>query len=1758
MGTYITEHFAGYGEFVGKVVQQSGGVCHVVYHDGDHDEMTPDDVRDLAIPSGRRVRAIDNYVLGGMHVHATGFRKELRRWHSASGSSPPPWKRHRGATVPPGSTGGVREYYASLPIVRDIYDTLGCTPGDGVLAVLQGPLSDLVKRELTARRRARDSATENTKLKKLMASQHDQGRRNAEALVTKLCGPGFDSSRTRRRHANSWMQRIVKAYPDDVRKQCQAAADIADRFAVKTTPGYKDADGNVYSDEQVQTALAIATSLREMNTELRRRFPAGRYPNGIRTLVRASGLSISLPNKLAGADRRARLVRTTKKLLLQERARWVRWLDDKGCGLVSLRGAIRSNKFPPEWCQRVHHAWLDPDVTRASERTRDDLIGPDGTRVRKHLLETRVGVAIARIKAICTAHFHADFEYEDGRKRRDGFTAKSTFIRSLRPFNVVNAFGNVNTSLCRRHMQLEYSLTAVYNWQRLLRSKGIVPTSQKMLPRNVYALRRLLTCPRTDDRGCPASCPCRTGMAIDTEVKQQARDPEQEVPESDKGMPALTDDDGGGDKADAASKANAEFGDASALLSTANGDDYGTPPSTPSAVESAATSTGLAPTPRRHGHVDLHVQRRTWIRQRTKRRALETTSSDEEISSGSDELFGSDGEDDVLAWCRFNQKHSGRPTTFRGRRGERVKVRGISNQPGVLKVQLLRQDPLWADTAAGRADRTSHGMALRVRVTHADTVEDISVTWNNVYKARDPTFATEQQGEDNVCDSATCNMQAFWDLPTQMPASERSTKQAFNLLVRRLLRGHTQPIDADTLAEWYLRKTADDLDTAEALASEQAAVRTLIDGALQVGVFAASEEGLLAYLGTCHELFLPWACRRQDEDGFTTSQTDSGLLPPPGVPNNGNCLHWEHLPPHAERGQCGAYLCPGLRGTEAHYHVVHPLRRCPRCRVKFCVDCFDTAMNHIHGRDMYGEDEDKPVGFGRIACNCPPELSTPVVGDYQKIWALRNVRDADSGIDYCVGIEGQHGHCVYDSDNLSSCPRCATRFCEYCRRLVSNGGCRGPCIDCQCPAGSKWPAADDIDFDVDDNGDVDVGEDDVGVLGGGVEGRDDSTPFDNLECVQGSCDRCRDLRLLVGADGNGGLLASNELDQCASDMTIKWQKWEQAPTSNPDKDARYDFRTKKTNVHAIIEDMKTWWHAVGIHHDDAKWFARDKKWKRRHFPRGHVHCVQDFAMNGDFCVKNQHASRFFESWQYTLYGAPFDSYVEDRTDIPDAEKAALIEMFDAEGLPHIITDSIIIITEDTLHDVSAVQHFNTKCIVPLLKKLIKDLKMVEVTSDGAPDQYYNKNLVYWVSTCKAKLGVSYDWTIGVASHGKDMADGENGGAKKSVNTANMEHESGVVDRHSSIESVPEVVSHLRAKYQVRTDNVLKQRGKGIYRRHILHVGLKDISRRLPIVQPLQYDTGRTNSKGARIKKGIKSLHQFTDVGIPGTIVARRRPCHFCRGCAEVDTAAMHNDCCHKARCGPTYTIKIKASAATAVLYDLRCKGKEIGVKLAEEAEAGDYIAVESPDACLPFFMGEVETGVVITRDNDDGSSDDGEDDRQDAVISVRRWMPLVSGGGGNVYERVDGEDNSAVVMVRCVNIRALIPKKAADDDKDFAVVRQRRRRRQQRQDLLQCTNGTCIKYLFKDKPKTWYKGTVIRVHNSGVNKGMAHVKFDDGDTYFNLPVSADDIAQSGGNKMEIVSGGVPTAAAQVDAQQRRLSAKQKKAIAASIVPPTGR
>ena len=942
---------------------------------------------------------------------------------------------------------------------------------------------------------------------------------------------------------------IEKAYPGDTLKACQVASDLADRFCIKTVVA-KTVDGHGdLTEREVDICISIAVSLRQWSQKLRGIF-GGRYSTEARTATRVVGMASSLPNETASLHARARFLGTTPAMLVQEQARWLAWLDDHNLGLLNRRGKERKDKFPIEWVEQTRAAWLDPAVTRASERTRDELQDPADRkrRVRKHLLETRVGVALRKIMSICKAFFHPTFQYSDGRARPDGYTAKRTFVRCLRPFNVKDSFGNKNTSLCRRHMQMEKWLNALHHYQRLLRSKKLVPADQALLPADNYEARRLLTCERQDRRRCAAECPCRESRAL---------------------------------------------------------------------------------------------------------------------------------------------------------------------------------------------------------------------------------------------------------------------------------------VSAETKAS---------------------------DGALP--------------------------------------------------------------------------------------------------------------------------------------------------------------------------------------------------------------------------------------------------------------------PFDNLLCLQNKCDKCRDLRLLVGHAGRRGRLAPNELGR--TDMAIKWEQW--CKETNPvTKELVWDFRTKTTSVEVMIADMKQYWAGFLVHHFEAKWFSRDKKYKRRHFPRGTVHCVQDFSQNGDFDVKDEHHSRYYESHQYTLYGMPFDSHIDDRTDIPEEEKTRLKAMMDKQGLPHIITDSVIVITPDTLHDVSAVIHFNKHVLVPLLRRLITGLTGILVTSDGAPNQYYNKDLMYWLSTAEQQTkdgdtpGIWFDWVVGVAAHGKDLSDGECGAGKNSVNTANMEHVSGDQDgRHQSIETDREVVSHLRAHFRIRDDNVIKKKGHGLYRRHVIHVPLRAISRRRPDVDAIAY----RNADG--VTKGIKSLKQFISCGRPGKLICRGRPCHFCTDCNNV-TALRANpaglSCPHTEHCGRLYTVTVKAAAAAASTRVLRQDVERRGLRLCREATKGDFVAVEAEEGCLPYFMGEVCDGEIL-----------GDDTKK---MKVRRWLPLASGGGCNIYTYQQLREGTvdAFADVLCSAVRACIKPADADGGGDFALVNRSalqlgRREEIVRQDQCYCKTGTVICYMFKDAAPQWSRGVVKKMQENG----MAHVEFDDGDPFYNLPVSKSDLAESGGNKIRFMSG----------------------------------
>ena len=76
--------------------------------------------------------------------------------------------------------------------------------------------------------------------------------------------------------------------------------------------------------------------------------------------------------------------------------------------------------------------------------------------------------------------------------------------------------------------------------------------------------------------------------------------------------------------------------------------------------------------------------------------------------------------------------------------------------------------------------------------------------------------------------------------------------------------------------------------------------------------------------------------------------------------------------------------------------------------------------------------------------------------------------------------------------------------------------------------------------------------------------------FANVKCLENKCETCKNLRLLVGDDGEGGsLLQANEIGAPAS---IKWERWTKSMnpvTGNPG----WDFATVTTSFSEVAKDL---------------------------------------------------------------------------------------------------------------------------------------------------------------------------------------------------------------------------------------------------------------------------------------------------------------------------------------------------------------------------------------------------------------------------------------------------------------------------------------------------------------------------------------------------------------------------------------------------------
>ena len=89
--------------------------------------------------------------------------------------------------------------------------------------------------------------------------------------------------------------------------------------------------------------------------------------------------------------------------------------------------------------------------------------------------------------------------------------------------------------------------------------------------------------------------------------------------------------------------------------------------------------------------------------------------------------------------------------------------------------------------------------------------------------------------------------------------------------------------------------------------------------------------------------------------------------------------------------------------------------------------------------------------------------------------------------------------------------------------------------------------------------------------------------------------------------------------------------------------------------------------------------------------------------------------------------------VEDLTNISPIERASLIEMFDKEGLPHVISETHYIISSDMQHDNAMVQKLLDDFIMPYIKQVAPTVTIVHTRSDGCKAQFKCAANFDWVS-----------------------------------------------------------------------------------------------------------------------------------------------------------------------------------------------------------------------------------------------------------------------------------------------------------------------------------------------------------------------------------------------------------------------------------------
>eukprot|EP00732_Lithocolla_globosa_P002102 Lithocolla_globosa_v1_NODE_1275_length_2706_cov_15.149755.p1 type:complete len:474 gc:universal NODE_1275_length_2706_cov_15.149755:1631-210(-) len=277
--------------------------------------------------------------------------------------------------------------------------------------------------------------------------------------------------------------------------------------------------------------------------------------------------------------------------------------------------------------------------------------------------------------------------------------------------------------------------------------------------------------------------------------------------------------------------------------------------------------------------------------------------------------------------------------------------------------------------------------------------------------------------------------------------------------------------------------------------------------------------------------------------------------------------------------------------------------------------------------------------------------------------------------------------------------------------------------------------------------------------------------FDSRDCILRTCPSCGpNLSKL-----RQSLCEHERAADGGDQFLISFFRWQNVDYTKKDGDVvkKYDFVKSKISFSQFLAEFEDFFPDFIFHHDLARWQDEDYSDQPRNMLPGFAMKIADFSENYKHLHRLEHQSKYFHEMCSSLFPNVVRLHLDDVQNISTKEKEKLRQLFDKYNLPHIISESHIVISPDLNHLTANVIHFDDNLFVPYLKSSAPTVHTLLDRSDGATSQFKGAKHFLHISSFESKHNLHCIHSFSGTGHGKAECDPEGGVLKSAARRYEM-------------------------------------------------------------------------------------------------------------------------------------------------------------------------------------------------------------------------------------------------------------------------------------------------------------------------------------------------------------------------------------------------